>query len=115
MVQSDMKKFAFRPALAAAVFAFGAATCAILAGGIVSADIAAAAEKKVDANGKPLRGVVRPARRVGGYSYKYTESLNTRRFVDPSMQTQSSGGPFDSGFFFSSPVGPHGGDSPYLQ
>jgi len=26
---------------------------------------------------------------------------------------QTPGGPFDSGFFFDSAIGPHGGNSPY--
>lgn len=64
---------------------------------------------------KPLRGVVRPARRKGGYSYKYLQGVDTRRFVDPTLQNQTNAGPFDSGFFFSSPNAPHGGDSPYMQ
>ena len=64
---------------------------------------------------KPLRGVVRPARRKGGYSYKYLQGVDTRRFVDPTITNQSVSGPFDSGFFFSSPAAPHGGDSPYMQ
>lgn len=64
---------------------------------------------------KPLRGVVRPAPRRGGYSYKYLQGTNTRKFVDPTVQSQTNAGPFDSGFFFSSPIAPHGGDSPYMQ
>lgn len=63
---------------------------------------------------KPLRGVVRPARR-GGYSYKYLQGTDTRRFIDPTINAQTNAGPFDSGFFFSSPNAPHGGDSPYMQ
>lgn len=66
--------------------------------------------------GKPLRGVVRPYRRIGGYSYKYLQGTDTRKFVDPTLQNQSISGPFDSGFFFSSPtIGRNGGDSPYMQ
>jgi hypothetical protein len=64
---------------------------------------------------KPLRGVVRPAPRRGGYSYKYLQGVDTRRFVDPTVNNQSVSGPFDHGFFFSSPNAPHGGDSPYMQ
>lgn len=64
---------------------------------------------------KPLRGVVRPAPRRGGYSYKYLQGTNTRKFVDPTLSAQSPSGPFDSGFFFSTPNAPHGGDSPYMQ
>jgi len=65
---------------------------------------------------KPLRGVVRPAPRRGGYSYKYQQGIVTRKFVDPSVNSQTIAGPFDSGFFFSSPtIGRNGGDSPYMQ
>ncbi len=36
-------------------------------------------------------------------------------FIDPSINKQSQGGPFDSGFFFDSGLGPNGGDSPYMN
>jgi len=75
---------------------------------------APAVAQQAGAKEKPLRGVVRPAKR-GGYSYKYNQGIDTRRFVDPSIQSQSISGPFDSGFFFSSPNQPRGGDSPYMQ
>lgn len=65
---------------------------------------------------KPLRGVVRPSPRRGGYSYKYLQGTDTRKFVDPGVQSQSISGPFDSGFFFNSPtIGRNGGDSPYMN
>ena len=64
---------------------------------------------------KPRRGVVRPAPRRGGYSYKYLQGVDTRKFTDPTISAQTRAGPFDSGFFFSSPNAPHGGDSPYMQ
>lgn len=64
---------------------------------------------------KPLRGVVRPAPRRGGYSYKYVQGIDTRKFTDPTITNQTNGGPFDNGFFFSSPSAPRGGDSPYMQ
>lgn len=64
---------------------------------------------------KPLRGVVRPAPRRGGYSYKYLQGTDTRKFTDPTLSSQTRSGPFDSGFFFSSPAQPRGGDSPYMQ
>jgi hypothetical protein len=78
-----------------------------------SHDVAQAQE--VAKKDKPLRGVVRPAKRRGGYSYKYLQGTDTRRFVDPTLQNQTNAGPFDSGFFFSTPNAPHGGDSPYMQ
>jgi hypothetical protein len=64
---------------------------------------------------KPLRGVIYGGRRVGGYSYKYLDSVDTRRFVDPSITSQTTSGPFDSGFFFVTPVSPYGGQSPYMH
>lgn len=65
---------------------------------------------------KPLRGVVRPAPKRGGYSYKYLQGTNTRKFTDPTSTNQTISGPFDSGFFFSSPaIGRNGGDSPYMN
>jgi hypothetical protein len=36
-------------------------------------------------------------------------------YIDPAINKQSQGGPFDSGFFFDSGIGPNGGDSPYMN
>ncbi|HEX9881223.1 MAG TPA: hypothetical protein VGA65_01825 [Hyphomicrobium sp.] len=36
-------------------------------------------------------------------------------FIDPSINKQTQAGPFDSGFFFDSGIGPNGGDSPYMN
>ena len=36
-------------------------------------------------------------------------------YIDPYVNKQSPGGPFDSGFFFDSGMGPNGGDSPYMN
>jgi len=36
-------------------------------------------------------------------------------YIDPQINKQSQGGPFDSGFFFDSGIGPNGGDSPYMN
>jgi len=36
-------------------------------------------------------------------------------FIDPSINKQTQAGPFDSGFFFNSGIGPNGGDSPYMN
>jgi len=36
-------------------------------------------------------------------------------YLDPSINKQTPGGPFDSGFFFDSGIGRNGGDSPYLN
>ncbi len=66
------------------------------------------------------------SRRRGGYSYSYSDSINTygdargrygsaSSFRDPMMDRQTEFGPFDHGFFFDSGIAPRGGDSPYLQ
>lgn len=36
-------------------------------------------------------------------------------FIDPQLDKQTPAGPFDSGFWFDSGIGPNGGDSPYLN
>lgn len=70
-----------------------------------------------------VRGYVK---RRGGYSYTKEDTINTygdargrfgaaNSLRDPSMDTQTRSGPFDHGFFFNSPVGPRGGDSPYMH
>lgn len=71
-----------------------------------------------------VRGYV--ARRGGGYSYIYADSINTYgdatarygstfSFRDGKFERQSPGGPFDSGFFFDSGVAPHAGQAPYMN
>ncbi|MFA5951225.1 MAG: hypothetical protein WC807_13170 [Hyphomicrobium sp.] len=99
-----MKKLAISAIVAASL---------VLGTSIVLAPVEAASKKV--AEGKPLHGTVRPYRHGGGYSYKYIQGVNTRRFTDPTLTSQSISGPFDSGFFFSTPSAPHGGDSPYMQ
>jgi hypothetical protein len=48
-------------------------------------------------------------------SYAWTRSLfiSSSVFRTPLSQQQSPGGPFDSGFFFDSGIGPRFNDSPY--
>jgi len=66
------------------------------------------------------------ARRRGGYSYSAQDVMNTygltrglygsmNSYRDPSLDRQTSSGPFDHGFFFDSGNSPRGGDSPYLH
>lgn len=65
---------------------------------------------------KPLKGVIYgKRRRVGGYSYKHNDVIDTRKFVERKSNKQSEAGPFDSGFFFESPRSPHGGTAPYMH
>jgi hypothetical protein len=62
--------------------------------------------------------------RGGYYSYIDEDSVNTytgsrgllsgtNSFRDPLHVRQSPGGPFDSGFFFDSGIGPRWNDTPY--
>jgi hypothetical protein len=66
------------------------------------------------------------AARRGGYSYRPDDVVNTygltrslygsmNSYRDPSLDRQTTSGPFDHGFFFDSGMGPRGGDSPYLH
>ena len=96
------------------LFSLAAAAAALMASVSVP-DTASAQQAKFKSKSQSLRGVVRPSPRRGGYSYSVTESIDTRKFTDPTIQAQTRNGPFDSGFFFSSPANPRGGDSPYMQ
>lgn len=90
-----------------------AAATAMLLSPVAETTVAQAQQAK--SKGQSLRGVVRPSPRRGGYSYTITDSFDTRKFSDPTIQGQTRSGPFDSGFFFSSPANPRGGDSPYMN
>lgn len=72
--------------------------------------------------GVRVRGFM--ARRGGYYSYTDSDVINTyggsrslfgstNSYRDPSLDRQTSSGPFDHGFFFDSGMGPRGGDAPY--
>ncbi len=74
-------------------------------------------------SGPQVKGFV--ARR-GGYSYTYSDAINTTSngrstfggvtsHRDPFTDRQTSAGPFDHGFFFDSGVAPRGGDAPYMH
>ena len=69
---------------------------------------------------------VRSYRRRGGYSYNYSDTIDTygnararygstNSYRDPMLGRQTTSGPFDNGFFFESGVAPRGGNSPYLN
>ena len=73
--------------------------------------------------GPAVKGFVQ---RRGGYSYDYSDSINTYGnsrsnyggasvYRDPNLDRQTVAGPFDHGFFFDSGIGSHGGDSPYMN
>lgn len=65
----------------------------------------------------PLEVTVRRGRRIGGYSYSASDVSSTYGANPPPYMDvrQTPGGPFDSGFFFDSGMGPHGGNSPYVR
>jgi hypothetical protein len=50
---------------------------------------------------------------INTYGGTGTRYKSTSTFRDPRAEVQSRGGPFDSGFFFDSGVGPRWNDSPY--
>jgi len=66
------------------------------------------------------------AERRGGYSYNYSDSVNTygdsrslyggaSAYRDPMLDRQTNAGPFDHGFFFFFFIGSRGGDFPYMN
>lgn len=85
---------------------------------VASVEPAVAQQKKKTAGEKPLKGVIR-YRKIGGYSYKSNDTAGTGalwKFIDPDSTRQGNpSGPFDSGFFFDSGIGPNGGQSPYMN
>lgn len=115
-----------------------ASGCALLALGLTVTPAAADTVKKkhvtedVDATGAhrasryyrrapQVRGYVQ---RRGGYSYSSGDVINIYgssrspyrgafTYRDRALDTQTPFGPFDSGFFFDSGIGPRGGNSPY--
>lgn len=103
-------------------------TAALLAAGVMaahvpSADAGEGYRKKYSRSGAKVKGYV--ARR-GGYSYEYSDSINTYgdsrgrygsalNFRDFNLGRQTEAGPFDHGYFFDSGMGPRGGDSPYMN
>jgi hypothetical protein len=75
------------------------------------------------ANGTKVKGYTE---RRGGYSYNQADSINTygdsrsnygsaSSLRDPSLDKQTTAGPFDHGFFFDSGTSARGGDSPYMN
>jgi hypothetical protein len=59
-----------------------------------------------------------PQRHIGGYSYTPSDVTRSGIGAEPAPYPgarQSQGGPFDSGFFFDSGIGPRGGNAPYLN
>lgn len=89
----------------------------------VSASAEAGGKHSQYRNGPQVKGYTE---RRGGYSYNYSDSINTYGnsrtlyggasvYRDPTLDKQTNAGPFDHGFFFDSGRGSHGGDSPYMN
>lgn len=95
---------------------------AAIAGGLallMAVPVEAAPKSKSNGEGYALR-------RKGGYSYNYSDSVNTYGdsrtryggasvYRDPTLDLQTPSGPFDHGFFFDSGVLSRGGNSPYMH
>jgi hypothetical protein len=65
----------------------------------------------------PLEVNIYARRRRGGYSYNAFDVIGASGRSPPPYAhvRQTPNGPFDSGFFFDSAIGPHGGDAPYVH
>lgn len=46
---------------------------------------------------------------------KKSDTYETRKFTDPALGLRAQNQPFDNGFFFETPTGPHGGSTPYMH
>jgi hypothetical protein len=88
---------------------------------LVAIDVAQAQPKRNQNQGESYQ-----LHRRGGYSYNYSDSINTyggsrtvsgggSEFRDPTLERQTEAGPFDNGFFFDSAIGQHGGNAPYMH
>lgn len=89
----------------------------------IAATSQAGDRKEYYSKGPQVKGY---AARRGGYSYMYSDSVNTygdsrtkyggaNVFRDPDLDKQTTAGPFDHGFFFDSGTRARGGDSPYMN
>ena len=105
-------------ALALLVFSGGTHAAQRRTSLVTHADTSEPTKIRYHRKSRPLEvNIYSKRRRVGGYSYRATDVINTYgRTPPPYMDVrQSPAGPFDSGFFFDSGIGPHGGNSPYLH
>lgn len=93
---------------------------------IVISSLAVLAGAPAFADGTKRAKVKPSTERRGGYSYQYSDSINTygdgrsrygsaSSLRDPMLDRQTNAGPFDHGFFFDSGIAPRGGDSPYMN
>lgn len=88
-------------------------------GARVSSDARSGSHRTTAYRRKAQRPVKVYINKRGGYSYSASDIYNTYSgdSRDPMLMLnrQTPAGPFDSGFFFDSPVAPRGGYSPYLN
>ena len=82
-------------------------------GARVSSDARSGSHRTTAYRRKARRPVKVYINKRGGYSYSASDTYNTYSgdSRDPMLMLnrQTPAGPFDSGFFFDSPVAPHGG------
>ncbi|MBU1211751.1 MAG: hypothetical protein KJ587_10820 [Alphaproteobacteria bacterium] len=115
-----MKRLLVGVAVLAGVFAFGIEANA---GGRGYKGEGAHQSSPYYRGGPKVKGYVK---RRGGYSYTYEDSINTygdsnslyggtSAYSNPYLDRQTTSGPFDNGYFFSTPTGPQGGSSPYMH
>jgi hypothetical protein len=64
---------------------------------------------------QPLQGTIYYKRRRGGYSYRYSDVMNSRTATDPGLSRYHRSGPLDGDFFFERPRPPFGGNTPYMN
>ena len=76
----------------------------------------AAPKKYVSQSGQPLKGVIYgKQRRIGGYSYKYSDVITPGSRSNPAVTGMYPSGAIDGDFFFPRPSGPFGGYTPYMH
>ena len=77
----------------------------------------AEAQTKVYKSKGPLKGVIYgKTRRIGGYSYSYSDVMEPSKFRNsPQATGLHDSGAIDGDFFFPRPSGPFGGYTPYMN
>ena len=102
---------------ATALFAYDGATLAAERRTSITAyaDAPGYAKTRYYRKRRPLEVTIYGRRRIGGYSYRAPDVTSTYGQSPPPWLDvrQTPAGPFDSGFFFDSGMGLHGGNSPY--
>ena len=64
----------------------------------------------------PLKGMIYGnQRRIGGYSYHYSDVISSGSRSNPEVTGLHDSGVIDGDFFFPRPSGPFGGYTPYMH